>query len=424
MSEKITIVHVPVSELKVADYNPRKWNKEAEHQLKESITKFGIVDPLLVNSAKGRKNIIIGGHFRFSMIKSLNIQEVPVVYIDIPDLEKEKELNIRLNKNQGEFDLELLKEFDLTLLSDIGFSSLELSDIWDTPLEIIDEVFDEEKELAKIKIPKTQSGDLILLGTHKLVCGNSNDPDVLKKLFGKEKTSMIYSDPIHNINIDYAKGLGGKQNYGGDVEDNRTEEEYIAFLKKNIETAISFAHPDCHVFYWNTEQQIWIVQTLYRSLGIQNKRVCLWIKNGHNPTPQVAFNKCYEPCIYGTIGSPYLSKKQQALTEVLNADIGTGNQSLDDITIWAEKRLNKSEYAHATSKPSELHHKAIRRCTTPNDIVYDSFGGSGSTLIACEQLKRRAYVVELEPIYCDLIISRYEKMSGGKVRVIRNDEEI
>ena len=234
---------------------------------------------------------------------------------------------------------------------------------------------------------------------------------------------MIYSDPIYNISLDYNKGLGGRQNYGANVEDTRSEDEYIEFLRNNISSALSVANPDCHVFYWNTEQHIWILQTLYKEFGIRNKRVCLWVKNGSNPTPQVAFGKCYEPCVYGTLGSPYLSSKQQGLTEVLNHDIRSGNDSLDDINLWTCRRLSSKDYQHATSKPPELHHKAILRCTKPNDIVLDTFGGSGSTLVGCEQLKRRAYLVELEPVFCDLIIARFEKMTGIKAKAIHHEEE-
>ncbi len=126
--EGLKIEYVSVDALRNANYNPRKWDKEAESQLKESIRKYGIVDPLLVNSAEERKNIVIGGHFRLSVIKELGITDVPVVYINIPDIEKEKELNIRLNKNTGEFDWDLLKTFDETFLSDVGFSSEELDE--------------------------------------------------------------------------------------------------------------------------------------------------------------------------------------------------------------------------------------------------------------------------------------------------------
>jgi ParB/RepB/Spo0J family partition protein len=415
---QINIEYINTQLLNPAIYNPRKWTIEQKNKLIESIQEFGIIDPIIVNKHPQRDNIVIGGHFRLTVCKELGYEKVPVVYVSLP-LEKEKELNIRLNKNQGEFDYELLKEFDLNLLEDIGFTGEELSSMWDkldTNLE--DEVFDTEKELTKITNPKTKYGDVILLGNHKLICGDSNDKEIVSRLFENERTSMVYADPIYNINIDYAKGLGGKQNYGGDVNDNRTEDEYVSFLRKNITTALTFTTKDAHIFYWNTEQQIWILQTLYRELGIDNKRVCLWIKNGHNPTPQVAFNKCYEPCIYGTKGSPYLSKSKQDFTEILNNDIENGNNLVDQVNLWAEKRLSSKEYVHATTKPSVLHHRAILRCTKPNDIVFDPFGGSGSTLIACEETKRRGYLVELDPHYCDLIISRYEKMVGGTITVI------
>ena len=141
---KLKVEYVSITELHVSEYNPRKWSKEAAIQLKESIKKYGIVDPLLVNSATNRKGIVIGGHFRLSVIKELGYKEVPVVYLNIPDLEKEKELNIRLNKNTGEFDWALLAKLDEAFLSQVGFLSEELDDIFqieDTP-----EQFDLEKD--------------------------------------------------------------------------------------------------------------------------------------------------------------------------------------------------------------------------------------------------------------------------------------
>jgi DNA modification methylase len=150
--------------------------------------------------------------------------------------------------------------------------------------------------------------------------------------------------------------------------------------------------------------------------------VCLWIKNGFNATPRVAFNKCYEPCVYGTKGKPYLAPLHN-LNEILDKEIGTGNRTIDDILdildIWLAKRLPGQEYEHPTSKPPTLHEKALRRCTQINDIVLDLFGGSGSTLIACEELKRRAYLVEKEPIFCQLIINRFEKLTGVKAKLIK-----
>jgi DNA modification methylase len=323
----------------------------------------------------------------------------------------------------GSWDYEKLKEFGLDLLVDIGFDEVEIGKFWDKTLEVEDDGFDVEKEVKKIKTPKTKLGDLITLGSHRLICGDSTDPAVIQKLFGSNKASMIYSDPIYNIKIDYNKGIGGKQDYGGSVVDNRSEAAYRDLIKNSMINALSVAEKDIHVFYWSDQRYIWLMQTLYKELGVENKRVCLWVKNGHNPTPTVAFNKCYEPCTYGTKGSPYLSDGKQNLTEVMNKEVGTGNEMLNDIgDIWTVKRLSGKEYEHATSKPPKLHEKAMLRCTQPGDIILDSFLGSGSTLIAGEQLKRRVFGVELEPIFCDLMIKRWEQLTGLKAEVMNYEK--
>lgn len=409
-----------VKDLKGWSKNPRKISKANIAKLKERISLRGFHDVLKVDT----EGCVLSGNQRRKCLIQLGIEEVTVLVPNRELTEEEKnKIALESNTYDGDWDVDLLKEFDVDLLKDVGFDSEMLADIWDDNLDTVGDFFEEKKELAKIKNPKTKLGDIIQLGNHRLICGDSNNPDTLKKLFGNQKASFIYSDPIYNLNINYDKGLGGNKDYGGNVKDNRTEEEYIEFLRKNISTALTVANKDCHVFYWNTEQQIWILQTLYREFGISNKRVCIWVKNGHNPTPMVAFNKCYEPCIYGTLGSPYLSEKEQRLTEVMNKEIGTGNQLIDDINIWTAKRVSSKELEHATMKPPELHENAIRRCTKPGDIILDSFGGSGSTLITAEQLKRKAYLVELEPVFCDLIIRRYEQMTGKKAVYLNSDEK-
>ena len=128
--QNIAIVAVPVSSLKPATYNPRKWNNDQEEGLKESITRFGLVDPIIANGADKRKNVVIGGHFRLHIAKELGYTEVPVVYVNIPEIEREKELNLRLNKNTGSFDFKLLAEFDKAFLTDVGFSSEEMDEIF------------------------------------------------------------------------------------------------------------------------------------------------------------------------------------------------------------------------------------------------------------------------------------------------------
>jgi DNA modification methylase len=139
----------------------------------------------------------------------------------------------------------------------------------------------------------------------------------------------------------------------------------------------------------------------------------LWIKNNFNMTPQVAFNKVYEPCVYGTTGSPSLRKELKNLNEILNQNVESGNQVVDEITemlnVWLVKRDNAQEYEHPTQKPITLCEKPMKRCTKAGDIVLDLFGGSGSTLIAAEQLNRRAYLMEIDPVFCDVIKRRYEE---------------
>lgn len=424
--EKLRITFVKVDSLKVSEYNPRKHDEQAKEQLKASIEKYGLVDPLIANSNQNRKNILIGGHFRLAVAKELGIKDVPVVFLDIADIEKEKELNLRLNKNVGEWDTELLKEFDLGVLLDVGFSDEDLSQIWDDSLETEDDNFNAEAELEKIEETDIQLGDLFQLGQHKLLCGDAHDPKNIQRLMSDEKTSFFYCDPIYNIGVSYDKGIGGKQNYGGQVDDNKSDAEYRAFLKSGIQSALTVANKDFHYFCYCDQKYIGMVQDLYRELGIENKRVCMWIKNGQNPTPGVAFSKCYEPAVYGTVGSPYLSKSVQNLNEVMNKEIGTGNRLIDDILdeldIWLVKRLAGNEYQHSTSKPPTLHEKAIRRCTKPGDIILDLYGGSGSTLIAAEMLKRKAYLTEIEPRFCQLIVNRYEKISGQKAVLISKEK--
>jgi len=421
--DKLTIQLIKVNLLNPAPYNPRTWDEKALQQLQESIKRFGFVDPIIINDASVRKYVVIGGHMRLAAAKKLGITEVPAVFLTIPDIEREKELNLRLNKNTGTWDFELLKEFDIKLLLDTGFDDGLLSHIWDDALSIEDDNFDAQKAIEEIGTPKTKLGDLIKLGSSFLICGNSTDPEVIKRLVGKNKIQMLNYDPPYNIKLDYDKGIGTNGKYGGkQTKDNKTDEEYRKFLISTLQNGLTVAQEECHVFCWCDETYIGLVQGIYKELGIENKRVCLWVKNNQNATPQIAFNKAYEPCVYGIKGKPYLAPTPTNLNEVLNKEIGTGNRLPDDIldlfNIWLAKRLPTSDYEHPTQKPPTVYEKALRRCTKPGDSVLDVFGGSGTTLIACEQLKRGAFLCELEPIFCDVIIKRYQELTRKEAEYV------
>ena len=420
MNKKLTwrTTKIKVDDLIPFDENPRILSEKQLKDLKTSLKKFNLVEIPVMDLDKQ----IIAGHQRIKVLQLLGRgQEKIEARVPSRKLTQKEYEQYLLTSNavKGDWDYDLLKSFDIELLLAVGFDDGDLSAIWDENLEIEDDNFNEEIELEKAKKTDIKSGDLFQLGDHFLICGNSHQKETLDKLMKDKKADMIYNDPIYNIGIDYNRGIGGKANYGGTVNDKKTDEEYKEFLKQGLENSLSHANKNCHVFTWCDQKYIWLLQTLYKEIGIDNKRVCMWIKNGFNPTPKIAFNKGMEPCVYGIRNKPYLSPIKN-LNEILNKEIGTGNRGIDDILdildIWLVKRLAGQDYEHSTQKPPTLHEKALRRCTRPGDTVLDIYAGTGSTMIACEQLKRRCYLSELEPVFSQLIINRYKNYANKKVR--------
>jgi DNA modification methylase len=415
-----------VNNLIPQEINPRVISDKQMSDLKKSLKKYNLVEiPAIDLNGK-----ILAGHQRIKALQLLG-RENDLIDVRIPNRkltdDEAKQYLIASNALGGDWDFSALKSFDLDILLNAGFDDIQLAKFWDEEKEIKNDTFNVERELKKIIKPKTKLGDIIILGKHKIICGDSTQPKTLKRLLGKEPVSMIYSDPVYNLNIDYDGGLGGKKDYGGNVNDSRTFEEYRLFIQDSLKSALAVSNPDVHVFYWCDQIYIGLIQEVYRNLGINNKRVCLWLKNNQNPVPSVAFNKVYEPVVYGTRGKPYLAESVTNLNEVLNKEFGTGNDLFNQVNefidIWTAKRLSSKDYEHATTKPITLHEKAIKRCTKPNDIILDSFLGSGSTLLAGEQLDRRVYGCELEPRFCDLIVKRYEAFNANKAKIQRYEKK-
>lgn len=208
VTKGISVEYVDISSLNPAEYNPRKWDATAIKNLTESIKRYGLVDPLIVNNAPERKGVVIGGHFRLKVAKDMGIKQIPVVFITITDLEKEKDLNLRLNKAVGDWDWDMLKEFDENILIDVGFTSEDIDKIFDidTP-----ELFDLERELKKLNITeiKVKKGEMYKLGSSRLMCGDSTiEADILKLMDG-EKADMCFTDPPYIL--DYLKGKKKKE---------------------------------------------------------------------------------------------------------------------------------------------------------------------------------------------------------------------
>lgn len=398
--------------------NPRKISKQALERLKDKITQNGFHSVIVIDT----DNTILSGNQRKKALVDLGVKAVNVL---IPSRkltdEERRRIGIESNINDGEWDFEKLKSFDFELLQFAGFDEKELVGFWDKESDTKDDGFDIDKEVKKIRVPQTKPGDLIVMGDHKLLCGSSTDINAVKKLFGSDRATAIYSDPPFNIGLSYDKGVGNSRNYGGTFDDNQSPEEYVNFIREVMLSALAVSTEDVHVAFWSDEAWVWVFQTLYTELGIKNRRLNIWIKNNSSPTPAAAFNKCTEFCVYGTKGSPYLSDLIKNLNEIQNKDCGTGNQLLEDISnIWATKRLPSNQMEHPTSKNPELHHKFIMRCTKPGDIIFDAFSGSASTMICAEQLGRKVYSLEIEPVFCDLAIRRYEKLTGRKAEIIKN----
>lgn len=416
-NSQLKVVDVDINILKESGYNPRAISDNEFANLVKSIREHGIPQPLIANSNPERKHILIAGHQRLRAAQELSLKTVPVIYLNLT-LEQEKTLSLRLNRISGQFVDELLRaNFDIELLLETGFDDTDLGSIWNDQLEIEDDNFDEEKAVKEALANDIKLGDTFALGEHRLICADSTDSGAIKKLAGDLKVDMLYVDPVYNIDLDYNKGVGQKAGYGGTTEDKKPDHEYHNLLSDFLQNSLAVMKDDAHAFMYCDQNYIGMVQALMAEHKLTNRRVCLWIKNGFNVTPQVAFNKAYEPCVYATRGKPYLSETHN-LTEILNKDIATGNRTTDDVIdlfdIWLAKRDAGQSYMHPTQKPLSLHEKPLKRCTKIGDIVLDVCGGSGSTLLACEQLKRVALISEIEPVFCQVIINRWEAMTGKK----------
>lgn len=412
-----------VSELIPADYNPRKISEVERKDLMESIKEFDQVVPVVINT-DGK---LIGGHQRCKLYLDLGIDEVEVrVPSRALTIQEEKRLNLRLNKNTGDWDYEKLGDkFDTETLLDVGFDNEDLSKIWDES-EVKDDSKKVKEIIENVKHTSVVKGDIYQMGNHRLMCGDSTDIEDVKKLCGENKINMVYCDPPYNIGLDYKGGLSGNDKYKGtegeQLDDSKTDESYSDFIQKSLQGALEVCEDDVHLFYWCDERFIWMFQLLFKQNGIDNKRVCLWIKNNFNATPQLAFNKVYEPCVYGVIGRPYINPKFMNFHEILNREISTGNRVFDEVNdwfnMWIVKRDSTQNYKHPTQKPTTLHEKPIKRTTKVNDNILDLFGGSGSTLMASEQLGRKSFLMEMDPIFCQVIITRWEDFTGKKAEKI------
>lgn len=441
-TQNIAIVAVPVSSLKPATYNPRSWNKEQEEALTESLKRFGLVDPIIVNGAKDRKNIVIGGHFRLKIAKDLGYAEVPVVYVNIPEIEREKELNLRLNKNTGSFDLKMLAEFDKAFLSDIGFSSEEMDEIF--AVDPTPEQFDLKKELEKLDIKdvKVKKGDVYEIDGSRLMCGDSTVEEDMLFLMDTDQANMVMTDPPYIL--DYLRGktkqkdgvtvgFGAKKNrryLETDVlPDNFTDlwMANVAKVQKPDFSIIIFENPKNLRTIWNALEVHWKYRNTItwhvgnRMQGYSGKYkffnktdIALVGSIGNIPlnfnSEEKLFQNEYENALFATAGSPhwesYGKGKKDCPTDFISH-------------VAADKKSSGQDIIFGT-KPVELLIPYIKVLTKRDDLVLEPFGGSGSTLIASLMIGRRCYAMEKSPVYAEVILRRWSMKTGKTPKLIRS----
>jgi len=437
--KELEIRYVPIEQLHPASYNPRSWDKAAADQLKISIRTFGVIDPIIVNAAPARKNIIIGGHFRWVVAKEMGLKKMPVVYVNIPDLEREKELNLRLNRNTGEWNWDLLSEFNETLLADVGFTSEEIDEAFGTDEN--PEVFDLEKELRKLDIKKIQirKGDVYRLGDHKLMCGDSTIENDVLKLMSEGKAAMCFTDPPYILNYLQGKKRHGKATEGFGLKRDRkyleTDELPPDFTERWMANIAKVQKPDFSIIVFENHKNL---RTIWNALEKHWKyrNTIIW----HLPNRVQGFAAKYkffnkhDIALVGTYGAVSLNIKpeeelfQQEYENALFATSGKPHWEgyekgkricpTDFIEFKAADEKSSGQGIIFGTKPVEILIPYIKVLTKRGDLIVEPFGGSGSTLIAAEKLKRRCYLMEKSPVYCEVIKKRWEKLTGGKAEKI------
>lgn len=395
---------IKIADLVPASYNPRKALKPGDKEyekIKRSIEEFGYCEPVIVNSDM----TIIGGHQRVTVLKDLGYSEIDCIVIDI-DKTKERALNIALNKITGEWNKELLadliadlqdSDFDVTFT---GFDPPEIEQLMNSvhDKEIVEDEFDIDAQLQQPTV--TREGDLWLLGEHRLVCGDSTLPETYDLLMAGRKANLVVTDPPYNV--DYEGSAGKIKN------DKMAEEQFEKFLFAAYVNMEQNMMDDASIYVFHSDSHGLAFRRAFEEAGFYLSGCCIWKKNslvlGRSP-----YQWLHEPVLFGWKKGGrhqwYADRKQT--------------------TVWEYDKPKKNDL-HPTMKPVNLIAYPIKNSSMSNCIVLDPFGGSGSTLIAADQLKRICYTVELDPKYADVIVNRYLAQVGSadQIFLVRDGQKI
>lgn len=386
----MNIIEMKIGDIIPYEKNPRK-NDEAVKYVAESIKQFGFKVPIVID----KNNVIVAGHTRYKASKKLGLKEVPCIVAD--DLTEEQIKAYRLADNKvaelAEWDFDLLgEELDGILdidMCDFGFEALEDEE----EAEVVEDDF--EVELPEE--PRTKLGDIYQLGNHRLMCGDSTNITDVEKLMGGDLADMLLTDPPYNV--DYEGKTKDKLKIENDKMDNDNFRQFLIDAFSNADMVMKAGA----VFYiWHADSEGYNFRGACFDVGWKVRQCLIWNKNSMVMGRQ-DYHWKHEPCLYGwKDGAGHLWASDRKQTTVISFDRPTRND------------------LHPTMKPVPLFDYQIKNNTKGEDIVLDLFGGSGTTIMACEQNERRAYTMEFDPRYVDVIINRWEQFTGRKA-VLLND---
>ena len=395
------IKELPLKELKPAAYNPRKKLKKGDKEyekIKQSLLKFGYVDPILVNEDL----TVIGGHQRLTVLKDLDYETAKCVIVKLSK-EDEKALNIALNKITGQWDEALLVDLLLDLqesdfnLDLTGFEPPEIDDILSNvhDKELSEDEFDVEEELKKPTV--SRHGDIWQLGKHRVICGDSTKAETYKQLLDDRKANLVVTDPPYNVDVE--------ETAGKILNDNMSDRDFYQFLLSMFTQVENHMEDDASIYVFHADTEGLNFRKAFKDAGFYLSGCCIWKKNslvlGRSP-----YQWQHEPCLYGWKKKgkhQWFSDRKQT-------------------TIWEYDRP-KSSRDHPTMKPIQLMAYPIQNSSMRGTIVLDPFLGSGSTLIAADQTGRVCYGIELDEKFVDVIVKRYIEVTGDtEVNVQRNHE--
>ena len=406
------VIDLSISELKPYPKNARIHPQKQVDLLAKNIQKFGFTTPVLISE----NNEVIAGHGRLLALKQLGKKKVPCVKME--GLTEEEVRALRLADNQiasmGEWDMDLA----IPELRGLGEEAQELTGFdLDILKDLEEDDFDAQAEYDKITQPNAKLGDLYVLGEHKLYVGDSTKEESYEKLMGGEKADMIFTDPPYNVGYSYNVIYASKKRIVGRgvFNDKKKPEEFEDFIYEVMDNANKYTNDNSCFYLWLASKQENYVRSGIERDNWYISQTIIWLKERLQFSPGQDYHRMYEPCYFGwknRKGRHFCNKKIGGkFTELLLLKKDSFEEMLD---VWYQSRDLSKNYIHPTQKPIRLAERALKYHSNPKGIILEPFNGSGSTMMACEQMGRRCRAIELDPKFVDVAIKRYEEYTGNK----------